>query len=368
VFPTSLVGGCSRGRQRSFWHGLSLNVWITYLLFCLSGVSGISTVSTKEFWKHCNTTNYAKFYTILKVQWAEARRDMGMIWDLDEAVGNRSVAKRYEHYLHRFYQFNDGAVTFTIGSENTPVTYLKILKCANEGIRGNLFRLMMLPDGSAPLNGPDSPLSSPQHHKTLKEFREFQSSRAKDFGGSKFRSFTFLRDPFSHFISGFTESSARSFKKPQVIQANVLTNWIIAVLDFKRPLKQIEHFFPMSGVFFTWEPPSFVGHLDAFDEGWAAIRSMYGLPISVDFDKTYDSKVTTGGKDPQNVRTAFKDLQDHVVKAICRIILVDYVCFPEYQMPPQCQSLERERRSAMSFLVEDHPAAAIVWFKSDKFG
>ena len=325
--------------------------------------------SSSQFWRNCNITTYPKFYTILKAQWAQARRELDMPWDLDEGISNRSVAKRYEHYLHRFYQFNDGAVTFAVGMNNAPVTYLKILKCANEGIRGNLFRLMMLPDGSKPITGDECPIQSPAHHKTLKEYRQFVGEKGKSFGSfARIPSFTFVRDPFGHFMSGFTEASARSFKKPQWIKADVLTTWILAVLDFKRPLKQIEHFFPMSGVFFTWEPPSFVGTLDNFDEGWAAVRTLYNLPISVHFDSTYDGKRTTGGRDPQNVRAAFDGLDDRIVRAICRILLVDYVCFPEYQLPPKCESLEVERRKAMEYLVEDHAPATIVWFKSDKYG
>jgi len=321
-----------------------------------------------SFWKRCNSTNYAKMYKILKLQWAQARREMSMVWDLDEGVANRSVAKRYEHYLHRFYQYNDGSVTFSVGVDNTPITYNKILKCANEGIRGNLWRQMMLPDGSGPISGPDNPLKEPQAHKTINEFRSFLSARSKDFRHSTLTSFTFVRDPYSHFISGMTEAASRSFKKPQWIQPDVLTTWISAVLDFKRPLKQIEHFFPMSGVFFTWDPPFYVGHLETFDESWATVRQLYGLPVSLEFDQTYDGKRTTGGKDPQNVRAAFNGLSDRVVLAICRMILIDYVCFPEYQLPHQCQSLERERRSAMTYLVEYHPPEVIVWFKSDKYG
>jgi len=344
---------------------LTLQILLVLCLF----VSGLNHSKRSDlFWRHCNATNYPKFYTILKAQWSEARREVGMVWDLDEGVRNRSVAKRYEHYLHRFYQFNDGSVTFAIGINNTPVTYMKILKCANEGIRGNLFRLMMLPDGSQPINGPTAPILAPVQHKTVKELKAFISEKGNAFGGQKVHSFTFVRDPFTHFISGFTESAARSFKKPQWIQAKVLSGWILSVLDFKRPLKQIEHFFPMSGALFSWEPPHFVGLLENFDDGWSSVRSMYNLPVSVSFDKTYDSKKTTGGKDPQNVRGAFEDLEDHIVKAICRIILVDYVCFPQYMMPAECQGLEMERQRAMDYLVEDHKPATIVWFKSDKYG
>ena len=320
------------------------------------------------FWKNCRPDNYAKIYPFFREQWSLAREELEMIYDLDGGVHNGTVARRYEHYLHRFYQFADGAVLFVHGPKNFPIIYYKILKCANEAIRGNLFRHMMLPDGSGPLLGPEAWFNSPQNLKSLKELAEIKKTIKAKGHAEDIQSFTFVRDPMSHFASGLTECTARSYKKPTTIQPDRIVGYLLAVLDFKRPLKQIEHFFPMAGTFFTTGVPNFIGQLETFQKDWQTVKMLFKLPESAEFDMDFDKKKTTGGKDPQNTRAAFKGLEPKYVRAICRILMADYICLPFYEMPPECKDLEAERKRGMDWLLSDRPAGPVVWFKSDNFG
>lgn len=297
-------------------------------------------------------------------QWIKARKEMGLVYDLEAGVRNKTVARRYEHYLHRVYRFADGVSIFCHGLNNIPIIYHRLLKCANEGIRGNLANHMMLPDHSGPTNGLSSLLPRPVDIKSQKELNALPE-KGRNLTTFPYLSFTFIRDPYARFVSGITECASRSYKKPQWIQADVVTKYINDILDFKRPLKQIEHAYPMSGTFYSFKPPDFLGHLESFEQDWAKVKLMYSLPLVAAFDKTLDSKRTTGGKDPQNVRKAFAQLPDNVVRAVCHMLMSDYICFPEYPLPPQCQGLEPDRKEGMDRFDANITAPKPIWIKSD---
>ena len=53
------------------------------------------------------------------------------------------------------------------------------------------------------------------------------------------------------------------------------------------------------------------------------------------------------------IRDHFRQLKKHqplTMRAICHLILIDYICFPEYNLPPQCQFLEGTLMKGKSLL------------------
>eukprot|EP01036_Dinobryon_divergens_P035423 gene35423-45896_t len=126
----------------------------------------------------------------------------------------------------------------------------------------------------------------------------------------------------------------------------------------------MDHFFPLSGALFEF-PLRAVGHLERFKEEWdTIIRPLYGIteeynlrhgyhPTSEihprnkknkntnSYSNSNDMSIPTAGES-NNVRSVLRLLfakELKYKKAICHLLLIDYVCLPEYPLPIDCQFL-----------------------------
>ena len=59
--------------------------------------------------------------------------------------------------------------------------------------------------------------------------------------------------------------------------------------------------------------------------------------------------------DPQNTRYFYKKLlkkEPKAYRALCRMVLIDYICFPEYKLPFACQDMESEVLETREMLLK----------------
>lgn len=138
-------------------------------------------------------------------------------------------------------------------------------------------------------------------------------------------------------------------------------------------LFEMEHVYTMSGVFFEFDI-DIVGFLETFDNDWRTVIAPYfhlnkpynpklgGHPTSqrsvnrVAAKKGFNAtKVVPKGAVSNNLqgRNVLKHLfvEKYVyLKVVCHLILVDYVCFPNYKLPDECSYLQEEVEAARSLL------------------
>lgn len=198
---------------------------------------------------------------------------------------------------------------------------------------------------------------------------------------SKVTVFTFVRDPMTHFESGLAEATDRTATYHR--RSNNVSNWKLnstdelkaylkGILDFDisddSPLKMVSHIFPMAGVLLSIKIDIY-GHLETFKMDWEKkIMPQYNLskPFSstVGMHKTSINhptlrlntslSSTNNVTDPFNLRHYYHRLlteEPTYAKAICNLVLIDYVCLPHYELPPECKSLQHIRLEGMKLLA-----------------
>ena len=300
--------------------------------------------------------------SFLLEQWAFALKSLSLgndalFQDMKTSMGS---------HVHNFNNFQSGCNVYMYGRNSTPITYCKIWKNANEAIRANLFSLVV-EDCPRTKRCPAKYKESAFYPRPVIEIGHFNSmdNLVKRYSHDKissatslFKLFTFARDPLQHFISGLTESVFRTAysgvpksKNLRDIKIKDISMYITRFLEGKPSdtylpqLIQKEHFFPMAGTFLEW-PIHYIGSLEDFDSHWGNIRSFYG--IQEHFNMSLGREKSTGGrKDPNNVRKGFAQLTSEdprYMRALCHMLMLDYVCFPNYKLPEPCQDMENTHR------------------------
>ena len=116
-------------------------------------------------------------------------------------------------------------------------------------------------------------------------------------------------------------------------------------------------------------PIHIYGHLEEFKEDWLTkIVSVYNLTTAFDYSvgrhatainhpdgRPRKDKHTNYG-DPNYFRYFYRRLihdDPSVGRAICNIILIDYVCLPHYVLPPMCSYLESIRIDGMKLFMQE---------------
>lgn len=166
------------------------------------------------------------------------------------------------------------------------------------------------------------------------------------------KSFSFVRDPLSHFLAGLREYFFRVYKARFIVSPDFLEQTLHDMLDrnmtfVPSTLHSVMHIFPQAGILtFNANPrtvkfprnlPTFVGKLENFKNDWDVINKMYGLNISLERDKA----VHPTQEDPNRVGQAFSIVMERnkpLMKALCVLLYVDYVCF-DYAVPLECKSV-----------------------------
>ena len=122
------------------------------------------------------------------------------------------------------------------------------------------------------------------------------------------------------------------------------------MLDYKNefPAKHGEHIFPMSNHFFIFDIDILLS-LESFPNNWEQIIvPTYGF-VPKSFNKGagfHKSSIfhPNAKKDTKShiFRSLFRTIHKQDPKlwqALCRFILIDYVCLPQYELPVGCEHL-----------------------------
>ena len=187
---------------------------------------------------------------------------------------------------------------------------------------------------------------------------------------NNFKVFTYIREPLQRFESGLAEAiqsikglTISSTSNISSIIRDMILNYEF-VRDYAKPIhRAINHIFPMSGVFFNFDIDITL-HLESFLLDWEnVIVPTYRLPpntynlkegfhsTSVNHpritsndtkirDKKVDILLTKANKKPtRHYFRMFKTKDKNGMRALCHLLLIEYICFPEYVLPVPCQFL-----------------------------
>lgn len=166
------------------------------------------------------------------------------------------------------------------------------------------------------------------------------------------KSFTYVREPFGHFLAGLREYYFRLYRSNFTLTPDFLEKDLYDLLDtnmtfLPSTLHSLMHVFPQAGILaFNNNPdsvkyphnlPTFVGKLERFDEDWSKINQMYNLNVTL--EKAVAVHPTQS--DPNKVKVAFEAVMSRnepLRSALCVLLHIDYVCF-EYDLPEYCKSV-----------------------------
>ena len=172
----------------------------------------------------CKPYKYEKIESFLIRQWDNARNELSITKNSErEALTILNDTKCFnilknpnkERFLKKFYHFAPGLLL--INPNNTIVSYARIWKCANEAFMFN-FSKIMKDNYGLPRNKRVEHMNALNSRKKEIEFKsKLRNSNNDTFSSffrklnltdsfksetSNFKTFTFIRDPLSHFESG----------------------------------------------------------------------------------------------------------------------------------------------------------------------
>ena len=177
------------------------------------------------------------------------------------------------------------------------------------------------------------------------------------------RQFTFVRDPWDHFMSGYTETTWRTFVQcctharpswgcpagqcncsassyPCAAQPQNTTDlardFVVALLDADRErvlsprhaLVHPDHMYPQAGLLRVWHP-EFVGHLETLQQDWDHVAAWLDMPRAASLDAKLGRHETSS--DPLGRRAALSRLFRAEPKwrdAILHLLRIDFDCWP----------------------------------------
>ena len=142
-------------------------------------------------------------------------------------------------------------------------------------------------------------------------------------------SFTFVREPLSHFLAGFGEYCARELRRlPHITTARAQAT-VLDIVEGRRPRGDVDvaHMFPMSGVLAAGWTFNLVGRLETSSADWKRLASAFEAVASLPFNSTVASHPSS--LDGQGARTAMREVlrgDDALRKRICTCALRDRTC------------------------------------------
>jgi hypothetical protein len=82
---------------------------------------------------------------------------------------------------------------------------------------------------------------------------------------------------------------------------------------------------------------SLAGHLENFSEDWPRLNQYLRAAIPY-----VGSRRHVSSQDPLHLRASLETLlrtDSSYMRALCRLLLVDYICFPKYKVPADCADM-----------------------------
>ena len=213
---------------------------------------------------------------------------------------------------------------------------------------------------------------------------------------SAFKVFTYIRHPISKFEAGWAQYIEHN-EILNVTSIDTIRKWFIDILNNKYSMSTyaLDHIYPMSGALFKFDVDILLP-MESFSESWENIvvptfglnRNMYNAKLgyhkssinhinnkniyaynniktdsknntrklrSFRFDKLIsyekDSSQTSILRSFRQLFSSIKTKDPSLWLAMCRFILIDFVCFPQYQLPASCRQLQSEVDRGRSMLL-----------------
>ena len=359
------------------------NRFLFLILYFINYIAYSSSTNSKQL---CRYDNYENIHQFLNERWLNAREELNMTILVNCDNNNADCRRKKFFHDNMIKSFNKFTTQVAIWNINgTVIAYCRIYKCANEGISNNINRyareidkyemrkesivatrenIYELKNAIANTKGNSF---SRSHTGTTIKFNLTPEYRARN---KDFKMFTYIRKPLQHFESGLSEAIYRT--NGLILNTTKdITDILRDFLDygFVRNFQQnpfyyhINHIFPMSGVFFNFDIDITL-HLETFTTDWEnVIVPTYNLPPKT-YDlrdgfhhtavnhpriKSNDPKVKDGrivfylqrahSKNDRYLFKKFRKVERSGMRALCHLILIDYVCFPEYALPIECHFL-----------------------------
>jgi hypothetical protein len=266
---------------------------------------------------------------------------------------NPHLRKRAEGFFTSFQGFAVGNVS------GVPMAYLRIYKSGNNNLHENLKNNSATNGkGSALWAGRKSPLDVPILPRITSSLL---NSQVKPL--SSLKVFTVVRDPMSHFLSGMTElferpvptEGKRTLNDPKAFLYSYLHESSLerAMNCTKRGTGKsgscrrdglITHIFPQMAFLNTGNlGPGvrlLVGQLENIEEDIPEIMRRVGVN-----DFHYDPSLgqhKESSADTMHIKERIRKLfadEPRYQRAICWLLLPDYVCLPQYPIPDHCKSI-----------------------------
>ena len=145
----------------------------------------------------------------------------------------------------------------------------------------------------------------------------------------------------------------------------------ILSLQWEKPaMNMLGHIFPMSGAFFHFDVDIVLAQ-EHFIHNWEnVVVPTYKLPPN-SFNKklgyhrtSVDHPVANTKVKPDHIidnMYKFRQLFRSIKKAdpslwlvMCRLILIDFVCFPQFKLPSSCRSLQKELDFGRTLLLKNY--------------
>lgn len=338
---------------------------------CTEHSTGLVTTVDNAVNFRCSTSHYCH-KAFREQQWVAARQELGL--DTPSTTNWKELTVVLSPKQKQFIGFMNGyhanAHSY-ITAENTTMFYARILKAGSESIVSNL---RLLPNYEYAVFYSEAGLAE-YRHKHL-------NNMYKDPTKAYLETFTFIRDPLAHFYSALAEVMDRTKHYGpkrnytiEMIEAWTIESYIRALIAAELPtsadyskadgqhpiLAEIEHISPMSNAFFVYNI-TIVKHLENFTKDWEFIRSRYKLKDAFRYDIGHHRNTevnfpgSTKTDDASHTRSRLKALfteQPKYLRAVCHFIMIDYVCFEEYELPPACADMTAIRQQGRHLLESE---------------
>jgi hypothetical protein len=364
------------------WITRIITVNLTYLILSLK-----TSFASKQI---CTYDNYKKIYQFMNQRWLDARNELNMPpikpptqCNQSDNDSCKSMQTWHKNMIDTFFQFTTQVAIWNING--TVISYARIYKCANEGISNNINRhareisnyavrretIVVTREQLSELKNSIADLKlntfTRIHTGTTMHFNLTTEFRARN---SNFKTFTYIRKPLQHFESGLSEAIYRTdglFLNTTKDIVDILYRFLDYgfIRDYyTNPINtHLNHIFPMSGVYFSFDIDITL-HLETFLIDWEnVIVKTYHLPpntydlrdgfhhtavnhprITSSDPKVKDPRIPfylkrANSKNDRFLFKKFKKVELNGMRALCHLILIDYVCFPEYELPFECAFL-----------------------------